>query len=211
MKLILFSDRINSSEVKTQLVNLTSERQLTIGYISSCPDPARAFYNRSREYYARMGANLTPYFDLESGFDRSILEAVLTADAIHLSGGNTFRFYYWIMQRGLRPRLLDYACSGKVIVGVSAGAIIMTPDISYSEFCGDCNEVGLEDFKGLGLVDFCFVPHLQKQDKTVEEIVKRSRRDRNRVIAASDFDWIVIDDSEITIYGEPIIITNGKL
>ena len=161
MKLVLFSDRIYALEINTQTIDLIGKTQPTIGYISSSPDPSRQYYEQTKQYYARMGANFTPYLDLESGFDRGHIDRVFQADAIHLSGGNTYRFYYWIIQRRLKQRLLDYARSGRVIIGVGAGAIIMTPDISYAEFCGDCNDVDLQELKGLGLVDFCFVPHAE--------------------------------------------------
>ena len=141
MKLILFSDRIYAPEIKTQLIDLIGKTQPTIGYISSCPDPSRQYYEQIKQYYALMEAKVTPYVDLESGFERDRIDRVFQADAIHLSGGNTYQFYYWIIERGLKQRLLDYANSGKVIIGVSAGAIIMTPDISYAEFCGDLRSI----------------------------------------------------------------------
>ena len=207
----MFSDRIHSPELRTQLISLTNKSKPTIGYISSAPDPGREFYHRSQEYYAQMGANLTPYFDLELGFDRSSLKTVFAADAIHLSGGNTYRFYYWILQRGLHPMLLDYANSGRVIAGFSAGAIILTPDISYSQLCGDRNDIGLENLGGLGLVDFCFVPHVDRGDEIVPAIIEKSWQDNSRIIVASDLDWIVVNGYEIKTYGDPMSIAGGEL
>ena len=174
MKLVLFSDRIYAPEINTQLIDLIGKTQPTIGYISSCPDPSRQYYEQTKQYYAQIGANFTPYVDLESGFDRGYINRAFQADAIHLSGGNTYQFCYWIIQRGLKQRLLDYARSGRVIIGVSAGAIIMTPDISYAKFCGDPNDVNLQELKGLGLVDFCFVPHAEGRIAALSKIIKSS-------------------------------------
>lgn len=103
MKLVLLSDPnyLEIKDVKTQLINLIGKSKPTIGYISSCPDPSRKFYDERKKYYARFGASLTPYVDLESGFNSDYIELVFQADAIHLSGGNTYRFLYWIMRAWL--------------------------------------------------------------------------------------------------------------
>ena len=212
MKLLLFSDQNHSQlEVKTQLAKLTGKSKLTIGYISSCPDPSRQFYEKTKQYYARFEANLTPYLDLESGFDSNYLELIFQADAIHLSGGNTYQFFYWILQRGLRERLNEYAHLDKVIIGVSAGSIIMTPNISYSELCGDYNHIGLKTLNGLALVNFNFVPHAIAGDTITQNILYKSQLDNSRVVVASDRDWLVVDGSNIKAYGQPKLVVAGKI
>ena len=212
MKLLLFSDQNYSQlEVKTQLVDLIGKSKPTIGYISSCRDPSRQFYKKTKQYYARFEANLTPYLDLESGFDSNYIKLVFQADAIHLSGGNTYQFFYWIIRRGLCERLHEYARSDKVIIGVSAGSIIMTPDISYSQFCGDYNHVGLKTLNGLALVNFNFVPHAIAGDTIARNIIHKSQQDNSRVVVASDNDWIVVDGSNIKVYGQPKLIVDGEI
>ena len=212
MKLLLFSDQNHSQlEVRTQLVKLTGKSKPTIGYISSCPDPSRQFYEQTKQYYARFEAKLTPCLDLESGFDSNCLELVFQADAIHLSGGNTYQFFYWILRRGLRERLYEYARSDKVIIGVSAGSIIMTPDVSYAELCGDYNHVGLKTLNGLALVNFNFVPHAIAEDTITQNILHKSQQDNSRVVVASDNNWLVVDGSNIQVYGKPKLIVDGKI
>ena len=208
MKLVLFSDYIYASD--NRLIDLIGKTEPTIGYISSCPDPSRQYYEEMKKYYAQMGASVTPYIDLELGFDRDSIDRIFQADAIHLPGGNTFQFYYWIIQRRLKRKLLDYANSGKVIIGVSAGAIIMTPDISYAEFCGDRNDVNLQELKGLGLVNFCFIPHAE-DTLIAQNVIVKSRQDNSRVLVVGDSDYIFVKDSEIQVYGQPKLLVNGEI
>ncbi len=48
----------------------------------------------------------------------------------------------------------------KVYVGISAGTIITTPNIGIASVDdGDINYIGIEDLKGLALVDFEASPH----------------------------------------------------
>ncbi|MGL6342618.1 MAG: Type 1 glutamine amidotransferase-like domain-containing protein [Waterburya sp.] len=213
MKLALFSDQNQPKieEVGTKLIHLIGKSKPAIGYISSCPDPSRKFYNERKEYYSQFGAILTPYVDLESGFNSSCLDLVFQADAIHLSGGNTYQFLYWIIKRGLRERLHRYANSGKVIIGVSAGSIIMTPNISYSELCEDRNDIGLGDLKGLTLVDFHFVPHVLQGEIIAKDILLKSQQDSSKVVVACDYDWIIIDEAKSEVFGQPKLIVNGAV
>lgn len=110
----------------------------------------------------------------------------------------------------MRERLQRYAQVG-VIIGVSAGAIIMTPNISYSQLCGDENEIGLTDLKGLALVNFHFVPHAIKGETIAQDLLFKSQQDSSKVVVASDRDWMVIDGSKFKVYGEPRLVRDGEI
>jgi len=213
MKLILFSDYkyVNLEEIGTRLVELIKKKQPTVGYISSCPDSTRNFYNQTKEYYSKFNVILSPYTDLEDAFNSDDIERIFHADAIHLSGGNTYRFLYWIVERGLYKRLIEYVNSGGVLIGVSAGSIIMTPDISECVLCGDENYIGLQNTKGLGLVNFHYVPHAIKGDMVNNNVITKSKQDNSAIVVCSDYDWIVIDGAKYEIYGEPKLILNGEI
>lgn len=63
-----------------------------------------------------------------------------------------------LKKRNLISKLQDYGENGGVIVGVSAGAHIISPTIGTAQF-GDENDVGLDDLLSLGLVKFEMKPH----------------------------------------------------
>jgi len=56
----------------------------------------------------------------------------------------------------MKDRLIEYARSGGTLIGVSAGAIIMSPNIESSALCGDTNLIGLSEMSGLSLFPFPF-------------------------------------------------------
>ena len=213
MKLVLFSDYkyVNTQEVGTRLIELIGKNQPTVGYISSSPDSTKKFYHETKEYYSKFNTILSPYVDLEDGFNSDNIELIFQADAIHLSGGNTYRFLYWIVERNLCKRLIEYANSGGVLIGVSAGSIIMTPNISECVLCGDENYIGLRNTKGLGLVNFRYVPHAIKENILSKDIITKSKQDNSAILVSSDYDWIVIDGVKSEIYGEPKLILNGEI
>ena len=81
----------------------------------------------------------------------------------------------------------------------------MTPDISYAEFCGDRNDVNLPELKGLGLVDFCFVPRAE-DSLVAQNIFAKSRQGNSRVLVAADLDYIMFKDSEIQVMVHNILL-----
>lgn len=86
-------------------------------------------------------------------------------DLIYVYGGNTFYLLDQAIRSGLRDNIKEII-SGKVYMGVSAGSIIAGPSIETADWTygePDKNDVGLKDFKGLGLVSFVVVPHWEGQ------------------------------------------------
>jgi dipeptidase E len=176
-----------------------------IGYLPSSPDPDRAWFRSREEYYAPHGARLN-YYGLEEDFHPDHLDALFASDAIHLTGGNTFQFLYWLRRRGLLQRLRNYAEAGGVLVGVSAGAILMTPDITSSAVCGDEPYPGLDDYAGLGLVDFAVVPHHTGLEAAVRVF---SMTFPGTVYGVPDGAGIVIENGRTELIGEIRAARNG--
>lgn len=56
-------------------------------------------------------------------------------------------------------KLVRYVADGGILIGVSAGSILVIPDISTSHICGDDTLEGMTDYTGLNLVYFSFIPH----------------------------------------------------
>ena len=161
LNLALLSDQDTAVEghaVESRLLELLPVRRQTVCYLPSAPDPNRSWFEPRAQYYARHGLNLS-YFGVETEFEAARVGELRSCDAIHLSGGNTFRFMHWLRERGLDEVLKDYAIAGGVLIGVSAGAIIMTPDLGTAALCGDAPYPDSKSDAGLGLVDFAVLPH----------------------------------------------------
>lgn len=101
-KLVLYSDQIDNITSKTDdaLVKLINKENPKVGYIPSCSDPKRKYFNDKVRYYKKMGINDLLYFDLDDEYDDTKIGEILSCDAIHLSGGNTFYFLSLMQKRG---------------------------------------------------------------------------------------------------------------
>lgn len=83
-------------------------------------------------------------------------------DIYYVCGGNTFYILDRLRKTHLDKRLLEEIKNGKFYIGVSAGSIIVGPNIQtagVSGEAGDENDIHLEDLSGFNLVPFCMTPH----------------------------------------------------
>lgn len=205
-KLVLYSDQVidENRKVDDELLKLFNKTSPSIAYIPSCSDLTRKYFKEKIDYYKALGIVDLKYFDLDEEYDESRVKEIFTYDAIHLSGGNTFYFLHLLRKRGLIDLLQDYVKEGGILIGISAGSIMMSKDISVAGLGerGDCNNIGIEDKSALGLVDFEFAPHW---DGNTEYIILLSKyaKDKNKVVyACKDGDGIVIDGNDIKLIGD---------
>lgn len=203
-KLILYSDQIPpiTNKIDNELKSLLSKPNPRIGFIPSISDTERKYYRDRQAFYRQLGMNLEVYFELDNEYNPKLLDSLLRCDAIHLSGGNTYYFLHWLRRRNMMDTLVQYVAQGGVLIGVSAGSILMTPDISTSAFCRDEVIEGETDFTGLGLVDFSFVPHFGAIPITVDDLKKYSRDKQMVVYAVRDSGGIVVIENEVKCIGD---------
>ena len=99
----------------------------------------------------------------------------LEIDVIYISGGNTFGTIKRIRESGADSLIIDYVKSGSVYIGGSAGAHIVSPDISHVQKY-DTNTFDLCDFSGLGLYDGILICHYNDdRQKDYLELVQKSK------------------------------------
>ena len=202
-KLVLYSDQVSplTDALDARLLELLPEPRSRIGYIPSAPDRNQIWFRQRERHYERLGVSLQ-FFGVEEGFDAAALGQLLRLDAIHLSGGNTFRFLYWLRERGLMAELQRYVANGGVLIGVSAGAILMTRDIGSSTVCGDAPYPGLRDNAGLGLVDFAVLPHFDHSATQYAALDQLALSFGDRAFGLPDGAGIVVDGSRVELIGE---------
>jgi dipeptidase E len=211
-KLVLYSDQVPALRhtADKELKSLFHKSKPSVGFIPSASDPARQYFNDRKAFYTQLGMDLSVYFELDNAWEPDRLDQLLACDAIHLSGGNTYYFLAWLRKRNLIPVLTQYVARGGVLIGVSAGSILMTPDISASSICGDEKIPGETDYSGLGLVDFAFVPHFGDSPFTLDDVKKYSQEKQTVVYVVRDTGAIIVNGNEVKCIGDVIKIGQDK-
>lgn len=205
-RLVLYSDQVIAAnqQVDLYLLQLLGTTNARIGYISSSTDPQRQYFIAKQKYYKQYSLELALYVELDVAYDSNLVDSLFACDAIHLSGGNTYYFLYWLQQRGLIERLQDYALHKGILIGVSAGAIIMTPEINSAQLCGDSPYAPLTNYQGLGLVDFTFVPHVQDTPEGYARMQAYANYQQKTLYGCHDGDGIVVTGETITLVGDVV-------
>ncbi|WP_433708407.1 Type 1 glutamine amidotransferase-like domain-containing protein [Paenibacillus illinoisensis] len=209
-KLVLLSDLPfqTNEQLNQRILELLGRDKPSIGYIPSCSDPERKYFEHIVRYYNQLGIENIHYYDLDLEYDSSTFEQILEADAIHLSGGNTFYFLHLLQRRNVQDLLLSYVQKGGMLIGVSAGSILTTPTIEIAGYGKDADEnhVGLQDKRALGLVDFEFAPHWDGEEDSLDSLRSYADTIGAEVYACQDGDGIVIDGKVIELYGDVRLI-----
>jgi dipeptidase E len=160
----------------------------------------RRYYRDRVEWYGYWGLPLPVYFELDRDYRPELLDELWECDAIHLSGGNTYYFLHWLRRRGMLEPLRQFAERGGILIGVSAGGILLTPEIGVSGLLGDRPLAPEEDLSALGLVDFGFAPHLNtvRDKKALHDYARQSARP---LYGCRDGDGILVDGRRLEFIG----------
>lgn len=211
MEIFLLSDTKNlNPKLKDELAEKVLENGGRVAYISSAPqDKNRFWFHNTKSEYQTFNPKISlEYFDLSDQFSDEDLKRVLNYGTIHLSGGNTYEFLNWIRKRHFKSLLKAHVEKNGLIIGVSAGSIILTPTITIAS---SENTIGLKDATGLNFVDFEFNPHFQNTAEELEKLTRYSLQTPNIIYSCSDKNGIFFDGHNPRIIGNAFTIKQGKI
>lgn len=210
--LILLSDFTEKDNVnlKRKMREIFLDKRYTLSYIPSMTDRRLKYFKKAKEKLSEYGNFQFEYFDIDDFCNIDKIEKIFKSEIIYLSGGNTYYFLNNLKKRYFITRLRRYVKDGGYIIGLSAGAIMMSKDIGAARF-GDVDIVGLSDLSSLGLVDFDFMPHWNQDSHYLEEIKEYSKKTGNTVYTCNDGDGIIVRNKKLQFYGDIKIIRHGEI
>lgn len=134
----------------------------------------------------------------KSSFDR--------CDVLFFEGGNTYHLMRWLDRTGLSKTLSDLL-QDKVYVGVSAGSMVTNPDLvlKLNQQIYEEDMLETEQMRGLNLVDFYFLPHLNSEwfGKMKRENIEKVGSEIDKTIyALDDQSALKIIDGNIEVISE---------
>ncbi|MBZ9687440.1 Type 1 glutamine amidotransferase-like domain-containing protein [Clostridium estertheticum] len=214
MNLVLYSKLEPEINLNTQkkinnvLLEMVNNDAATVGLIEHTTDKENKYYKRNVDFYKKLGIYNILRFDLDERYNQLLEEKLFQCDIIHLPGGNTFYFLYMLKKRNMICRLQEYVKNGGIIVGVSAGALVVSPTIRSAQF-GDENDVGLDNLYALGLVPFEIMPHWNRWSHYLTDLQKYSLKNNVIIYTVSDGEGIIVQEDYVKLYGDIGMIENG--
>ncbi|MEK3989763.1 MULTISPECIES: Type 1 glutamine amidotransferase-like domain-containing protein [Robertmurraya] len=205
-RLVLLSD-INQLHplLASRLRELLGGKSFTLGYIPSQTDSDRIYFNKSKPFFSSIGIHSFVYFDVDEEYDERRMDELLRCDGVYLSGGNTFLFLERLKSRGMIEVIRRMVEAGKPLIGVSAGAIMMSGSIHMADYI-DNNAVGLEDLRALQLVPFEFMPHWGNHQSQLAQFKDYSSLAGKKIYACLDGSGIIVTDGVVEKYGDIVEI-----
>ncbi|MFH1315847.1 MAG: Type 1 glutamine amidotransferase-like domain-containing protein [Candidatus Uhrbacteria bacterium] len=216
-KLVLHSDQVSGkTQVDEAFLKFFGDSKPKIAYIPSQSDLTRKYFNQKVEWYKQFDITDLLYFDIDQEYNEEKISELLSCDAIFLSGGNTYYFLNSLKNRNFIPILKNFVEKGGVLIGVSAGSIIMSKTISVTsiddDIGGDQNTVGIKDFSALGFNDFEFFPHFDINNIEIARRLKEySKKSKSVIYACKDGDGIIVEDNNMQFFGDVLKIENGEI
>ncbi len=204
MKLILHSDQSHdkTAQLDSNLIrSLTGQRSPRLVYIPSTPDPRQRYFKEKARYYEKIGFTAVEYFDPEEDHSSEALFRFFECDLIHLSGGEVCAFMDRLRAAGMEEYLLRFAQRGGVLLGVSAGAMLMSKTFSAATLFGERGGT-----VGLGLFEFEIVPHVSEHFPRLDVLQTFAKKNHKTLYALNDGDIVVISGQKLKTYGSPIKI-----
>ncbi len=215
MKLAFYGggDEEDNIELDELCLSLSENIRPKMTYIPSCSYESEMYFNEFVDQYAHHGVTQFIHFPVDIPFDSIIMNEAFKADIIHLAGGNTYYFLKHLRKNGLIKKLKEFVARGGVLTGLSAGAIIMTPNIEtagFPHFDKDENEENLSNLKGMNLVRFEFFPHYRSSPRYDKELLDHSKNIEIPLYACPDGSGIIVEDHSIKFHGRLYCFFQGK-
>ena len=199
----------NNPLLVNRLRGLFVDRTFNLAYIPSKSDLDRKYFTVAKEYFSSLGIQEVLYFDIDEEYDGSLREEFKKCDGIYLSGGNTYYFLKNLQERDLLNVIREMVNNGKLLMGVSAGGILMSKTIKMAEYI-DENIISLDHLEALGLMENEFMPHWETQNNRLQELLDYSIQVENSIYTCYDGAGIVIEGETMELFGQVNEINKGK-
>ena len=206
MKLFLasaFDQSVKSFEEKVE--KLQGKKVIFIENPSDNHTGDKWWVRIDREAFEKNGATIIDA-DLRDITYKELEQKCDSADIVHFCGGSALYTISLLKEKGLAEIIVKYVRNGKLAyTGTSAGSMIVSEDLSLGRFDPEEKPSAdkMEDFSGLGLVNFLIMPHANNKDFAGgnAEAVKHLPDYSQPLFFLYDGQALLVDDNHIEITG----------
>jgi dipeptidase E len=154
--------------------------------------------DRQRDFFLEKGFKVKDV-DLNKFKDDKLYKELSKYKIIYVAGGNCFVLLQKMSESDFDKILPKLLKKGIIYVGASAGGCVMGSSIEPLGLLDQPEYAQLDDFNGLGYIDFVFVPHVghPKYDKGIKELYKKYSK-KFKLQKFTDTEGIIVEDGVVT-------------
>lgn len=149
-------------EVSTELQSLDRDlvgKKVTFIPTASNVEEGTFYVESGQKALEKMGL-IVDRLDVSTAKPEEIQKKLRENDCIYVTGGNTFFLLQELKKSGADQVIIEEIQKGKIYIGESAGAIVLSKTVEYVKTMDDPEEApSLKSFSGLNMVDFYPLPH----------------------------------------------------
>ncbi len=215
MRLVLYSggySRDNRALAGEVGEVLQRKRNPVVTFIPGCAEDADSDFRDLQRTLGGSGIKKFRCTPVDLALSPKQTTELFQSDAIFIGGGNTFYLLHHLKKQRLLGKLREFVKEGGLLMGLSAGSILMTPNVMTAQvpnLDSDVNDVGLKDFRALGLVPFEFSPHYRSNRGADSELLSHSNLSEHPIYACADGAGIVVRDGTIRFVGRVTVFHRG--
>ena len=178
-----------------ELTGKNAPHFLFLGFATTCPD---SYFRAVKRNFKALGCTVAQLTKKDLEQQTVVTQKMQDADIIYLGGGNTLRLMRTLRKYGLDDQIRRQYHSGKVIAGISAGAIALArfglSDVrKHDDGSGKYVRVS-----GLDLLPMLFCPHYNTQPARQNDLPRMLKRTpRLPAVCADDGAALVVSDATI--------------
>lgn len=165
-----------TKEIDMEVVKMTGKEKPNFLFVGLASSFADSYYDAMKAIYKELGCECQYLKKKNIINNRDIVEnKIRNADIIYIGGGDTIKLMTELEKYNLTELFIEAINSEKVVVGISAGAIMLCHE-GYSDSLKIRGESDKFDFiKGLGILPIVFSPHHsdEKRSELLGEIGNR--------------------------------------
>ncbi|CAK09063.1 hypothetical protein RL3574 [Rhizobium johnstonii 3841] len=106
-------------------------------------------------------------------------------------------------------KLRSWALDDGILVGTSAGAILMTPTIAVDALFSGGSPDAVQDGAALDLLPFEFFPHLNDDPGYLSALLRYSETTATPILTCRDGEGLILGNGLVEIFGAPLTISGG--
>lgn len=223
MKLILASQGFTTDEIEKEVAEIVGKpaKEINVAIINECvyemdkEKSKRWLINELSNIEKHIGGKID-FINFHVQSKKEIRERLMNADLTYIVGGKQ-HIYARIFNETYTVDVIREVADKRVIMGTSAGAIVLGKQILSEKFWNERYNAKLEDFEyqDLGIVPFNIVPHFLREDrkKWTSVFLKDTLADNPfTVYAITDKQAVAYIDGKVKfIGGEPEIFEKNSI
>ena len=203
MEMLLMSYLAGTESITKKYLSKMDSNKIVFIPTAGNVEPYTGYIDEGVEMLKSLGYELE-IIDISKYDEDYLKDKFSKTECICISGGNTFYLLQEVKKKNLIGLLYERIKEGLFYIGESAGAIIMSENIEYSQMMDDKSIASeLDDYTGVNVFEHYVLPHIGEYpfEESTQKILE-NYQDKISLVAINNSEAILVNDSGYTVVCE---------